>query len=125
MKIKAKKTTAVDVSILSLIYPTLCRPRQKWTQRPWRPKLSSQKTFSLLFLVFDRMELNSLRKWSENTSTSDFKYTGQLIWCPSVKFLRSFGGCLVTMAACAEVKMKIKAKKTNAVDVSILSLIYH
>ena len=41
----------------NFLFPTLCRPRQKWTPRPWRRTLSSQKTFSLLFLVFDKVEL--------------------------------------------------------------------
>ena len=58
----------------NFFFPTLCRLRQKWTPRPWRPTLSSQKTFTPLFLVFGRVELghsivNWHRKWTENTST--------------------------------------------------------
>ena len=83
----------------NFFFPTLYRPRQKWTSRPWRPTLSSQKKFSLLFLVFGRVELGH----SSTQAESDQKIhsrsnTPASVRQSIVKFVgtSTFDGCYVT-----------------------------
>ena len=83
----------------NFFFPNLYRPRQKWTPRPWRPTLSSQKKFSLLFLVFGRVELGHSSTHAESDQKIHSRSnTPASVRQSIVKFVgtSTFGGCYVT-----------------------------